>query len=764
MAPRSRSRPPSPLPVLLPPAFLVACWFRGHGPAEAALLLVLGILLILLAATGPRFRLLPAAAALLAAAGGIACLAPATGAMGRGDLPVGRPVARGRLVTLVTGPAGPVARLRGGERVLLPRHGVPRLDRLPRGAVPGALLEIPLRDEPARRFPAAACAASVRVLAPPRPRDRLLSLPARLRAAFLGRAARRLAGPRDDPGPGLALALVAGDRSRMLPAVRANLRAAGLAHVAVVSGLHFGLLVGGALLLLAPGSGPRHPRRFLVGLGLAPVLAVILPATPPVRRAALAAVLAAGGAAVGRTPDPLARVGGAGLILLLLDPALAASASFRLTIAAAGALAAAAAGGPRGGRRLRVALAPFLATWPLVVRLGGRVAPWAPLANLAAAPLVPPLLAAGWAALLTPRHPAALRETLAGVAILLARGLASVAAAFAGLPGSGRLAPAPSTAAALLHGLALAAWLLLPGGHPRARRLSAAVLALLVARDAGLLPPLAPHPAPAGVHVVDVGQGQAVLLAGREGGAVLVDTGDDRFREGTRNLLRSLARLGVRRLDALVLSHGDRDHAGGAPAVLRALPVGRVLLPPGLLDHPAGAILRRAATRRGIPLQPAARGATLRCGGIEIRVLHPPPGTRADGNDSSLVLLARVAGLTALVPGDAGKAAEELFVAGLRGRHLDLLLPAHHGARGGTGARLLAVAPSLLAAISCGRWNRHGHPDPRTVRRLEGAGTRVLSTARSGTLRVLVARGRLRVVPEFPAREPAGPPRPPPPD
>ncbi len=751
MDPGPRSHPPSPLPALLPAGFAVALACRGHGSREAALLLLLGTLLAILGARLRRSRARVAGAALLAAVWGLAALVPP-------GLPEGSPgargptVVRGRLAALVERPDGVLLRFRNGRSVRVPRHGIPRLDRLPGAVGPGALLAVPVRRARTPGIPVAACAASVRVVERAGKVDHLLALPAEIRTAFLRHAARRLAAPGHDPGVGLALALVAGDRARLSPAVREDLRAAGLAHVAVVSGLHFGLLVGGGLLLVAPGTGPRHPRRALAAMLLALVLLLVLPSAPPVLRAALAAVLAAAGSALGRGSDPLARVGAAGFLLLALDPRLAARASFQLTLAAAWALAAAARG-PRRGRAFRVALAPFLATWPLVVRLGGRVSPWAPLANLAAAPLLPPLLACGWAALLAPRWPPGLAATLAGATILVARVLARVAAAFAGLPGSGALAPPPHALAGIAHGLALAAWLLLPERARRFRPLAAAVLVVLVARDAGL-PVVPPHRVPAGVHVVDVGQGQAVLLAADAGGAVLVDTGDDRGREGTRALLRVLAVLGVHRLDALVLSHGDRDHAGGAATILRALPTARLLVPPGLLDAPAAMSLFRGAARRGIPVMPVARGFRARYRGVEIRVLHPGPGARSDGNETSLVVFGRAAGVTALVPGDAGRVAEPEFVSRLRGRHADVLVPGHHGARGATGELLLETVPPLVAAISAGRRNRHGHPDPATVGRLLAAGARVLVTARSGTLRIVVSRGRLRVLPGLPAREP----------
>jgi len=764
MEPIPRPAPPARLGVLLPPAIVAGSVFAGAGRREATLLLALGTLLVLAAVRLPAIRSLAAGAALLAAVAGQACLLPpGTGWHARSTPAV--PLVRGVLLGSEERPGSVILVLSGGRRVRVPITGVPALDRWPGGCMPGCRIEVPLRDTPGSgSTPTAPCAASIRVLADPSLPARLRAVPGIARELFRRHAVERLlpAGAPSGPGSGLAIALVAGDRSYLPAATREDLRAAGVAHVAVVSGLHFGLLVGGGLVVLGGRLGRRHPARAVIAVVLAAGLFAVLPAAPPVLRAACAVLVAGSGALLGRRTDPLARVGAAGLALLLVEPSLAPGASFRLTVAATWAIAAAITGSDGGrGRGVRVALAPFLATWPLLVGLAGRVSPWAPLGNLVVAPLVPLVLASGWTAALLPSWLAGPVDLSARVAVVGGRALAAAAAVVADLPGSGAAVPSPLPGQVLLHEAALAGWLLLPGRRRGTRRLALAVLVLLLARDVGLAPPFPPgtrRPRP-GIAILDVGQGQAVLAVGDGGGTVLVDTGDDRGREGTRALLRELARRGVRSLDLLCLTHGDRDHAGGAPLVLRAVGARAVLVPPGLLDAPRLLPCLRIATARGIPVFPAARGGELVRGGVRIRVLHPSPGCRQDGNETSLVLLLRAGGVTALVPGDAGLASEPDWRPAIGNRCVDLLVPAHHGARTGTGRRLLAAVRPRCAVVSAGRGNPHGHPHPETLRRLAAAGVRVLSTARSGSVVVSVAGGRLRVAPSFPARQPANPPR-----
>jgi competence protein ComEC len=167
---------------------------------------------------------------------------------------------------------------------------------------------------------------------------------------------------------------------------------------------------------------------------------------------------------------------------------------------------------------------------------------------------------------------------------------------------------------------------------------------------------------------LDVGQGDASIVQG-EHGSLLVDGGialPGRFDAGERIVLPALGALGVRRLDLVVASHADLDHAGGLSAVLRELPVGRLWLPPGGRAEPAFAALREIAQRRGVAIEERAAGdPALWIGDIEVQPIGPPRSARAASrNDGSLVLRVRVNGRVVLLPGDLELAGEQRLLRG----------------------------------------------------------------------------------------------------
>ena len=237
-----------------------------------------------------------------------------------------------------------------------------------------------------------------------------------------------------------------------------------------------------------------------------------------------------------------------------------------------------------------------------------------------------------------------------------------------------------------------------------------------------------PPPVPSTLYVtfLDVGQGNATLIR-RHGFAVLVDAGPP-----DAHLARRLHEFGVHRLDALVLSHPQADHVGGAAEVLDTVPVGRVL-DPGLptderYEHEALA----AARRHGVPVVVARTGLVLRAGKVDVRVLgprHVEPGE--DPNNAAVILVAEEGDCRILLPADAEAAVElplDLPQAGV-------LEVAHHGS---------ATRSSRSSCVACvqdrghlgGPRNSYGHPSPSTLAALAAAGVRRVRTDRIGDLSV----------------------------
>jgi len=260
------------------------------------------------------------------------------------------------------------------------------------------------------------------------------------------------------------------------------------------------------------------------------------------------------------------------------------------------------------------------------------------------------------------------------------------------------------------------------------------------------------------VVFLDVGQGDAAVARTPGGRVLIVDCGgatptSDAGRSAVAPWLR---RQGIRSVDALALTHADKDHIGGALAVIAAVPARRVLVPAGAPGSPDMDRVLAQAQDRGAVVIPLTRGQVVDFrDGSAAEVLSPagvPRGSRSPDNDSSLVLRIRYGRTSLLLTGDAELAAESDMVRGLPSLAADVLKAGHHGSLTSTGERFLAAVQPRAAIISVGRSNAFGHPHPLVLRRLEARGIRVFRTDQHGAITV-VSNGRALVVrAERPAR------------
>ncbi len=287
--------------------------------------------------------------------------------------------------------------------------------------------------------------------------------------------------------------------------------------------------------------------------------------------------------------------------------------------------------------------------------------------------------------------------------------------------------------------------------RPRPKRLLRAAVALATLALAVLVVAAATRPdGRAHVVVLDVGQGDAILVTGPNGGRMLVDGGPDPDR-----LLVSLdARVPPwdRRIDLVVLTHPHEDHVAGLPLVLERYRVGRVVesgmpgIGPGYEAFAAGTSARGAAPGRLVS------GDRLVLDGVVLDVLWPDadrvPAQASDVgsrvNDASIVLLGTFEGRRFLLTGDAQADVEELMVERGLGP-VDLLKAGHHGSSSSTTGTLVAAARPMLAAVSVGARNDYGHPSREVITRLAAAGAMVLRTDEVGTVDVALGAAGIGV-------------------
>jgi competence protein ComEC len=379
-----------------------------------------------------------------------------------------------------------------------------------------------------------------------------------------------------------------------------------------------------------------------------------------------------------------------------------------------------------------------LATAPVLVWQFGRLSLAGLALNVVAVPLAAPVVVLALAGLAAGALLPAAGVALAWLAGLVAAVLLAAARAAAAIPGAA--VDLPGSAAPLLLPLAAAPPLAALALGPTAagallRRLPWPAVGLAAASLVGLgwalLRPGPPPPWPAApaLTALDVGQGDAILLRSPDGAAALFDAGPP---GEPAPAARALARLGVRRLDALVLTHDSLDHVGGGEAVLGGVEVAALVHEPPPEDGFAAAHRRLtdAARERGVPVREARAGARIAVGAWRVRVLSPARGrpAGADPNPASLVALASAGGLDVLLTADA----ESDALARLALPRVDVLKVSHHGSEDpGLPAVLDRLRPAA-AVVSAGEGNPFRHPRPETLAALAEAGVATWRTDRAG--------------------------------
>jgi competence protein ComEC len=550
----------------------------------------------------------------------------------------------------------------------------------------------------------------------------------------------------------MATALVWARKEGLDAGTRDAFARAGVAHLLAISGFHVGVVAG--LLLLGFGFfGLPHPVRFLLAAAGVWLYVLAIGAPDAALRAALLFSALALGRWMNRAVAPLGAMASVFTIFLVLDPGAWIRPGFQLSFA--GTLGLVLGYGPlrlwlvgrAQGRApgflvkgLAAGAAATLATLPLVAWHFGRVSLVGIPVTLLAAPLVALAIPGILASLL-----ASLAHPMLGV--LLAHGVEAVLQTFTAVVGVAARLPFASvwvsrpTVLAVTLALVLA-WLALQI-RPKLRKVRRPLFLSWAVATGVLAGPLATHLMTRGqleLVILDVGQGDALLLRSPGGQWVLVDAGPggERFDAGARTILPYLRQRGARRLDLLVLTHPDMDHVGGAPAILRDFPVRAVADPGAAVGKGPFLDVLMSARAVGVPWRVLRSGDSLSVDGVALRVVAPEPDREGswteDANAASIVLELRFGGFAALLTGDAPDSAERRFLSRLLSPRFQVLKVGHHGSSTSTSQELLERADPEVALISVGRRNRFGHPAPGVLGRLSALGIRILRTDTHGTL------------------------------
>ena len=568
-----------------------------------------------------------------------------------------------------------------------------------------------------------------------------------IRAHVRDAVARRVA-VHDQTAAAIVTAILIGDRTALADDVRERLQAAGTYHVIAISGGNIAILaalMAGALFV----AGVRSRWAALVIIcGLA-AYALVVSAGPSVWRATATAIVYFAARLLDHRSPPWNALAVSAALLACLAPLDVRDVGFALTFGATAAILEAA-------RRVRghsvpatwvvASVAASLATEVVLLPIGAATFSRATFAglvlNLLAVPLMTIAQVAGLASVILDR--VEFLSTLAGsVAAAAARGLVECARLVDVLPWLSLRIPPPALPIVVGYYLSLA-------GALWSRRVRRASILFLVACSVAILTGFSAfirrEDPDRGVRLTmfDVGQGDAVLLQFPQRRAVMVDAGGagfdgTAFDIGGRVLAPALWTRGVTRLDTLAVTHGDPDHIGGAPALLRDFAPREVWQGIQVPNHVPSADLVAAALRSGASITQRLAGWSTREGELDIRVLHPPPPDWERPrvrNDDSLVIEVRYGDVAILLTGDISAEIERAILPALSPAPTRILKIAHHGSRTSTSQALLDSWKPQIALISCGRGNRFGHPAPDVIRRLETADVRIYRTDRDGQITV----------------------------
>ncbi|NDL56708.1 DNA internalization-related competence protein ComEC/Rec2 [Phytoactinopolyspora mesophila] len=539
---------------------------------------------------------------------------------------------------------------------------------------------------------------------------------------------------------GLIPGMVVGDESMMGAETREEMRITGLTHLTAVSGTHVGIVLL-AVLGVARLIGVRGTALPLVGvLSLVGFVLLVRP-DPSVLRAAVMGTVAVFGVVFAGRRRALPALSTAVSVLVLVDPWLARSVGFALSVSATAGILLLVPSWERAmtwlprplALAVAVPLAAQVACTPVLLGVFGQFSIASVPANILVAPVVAPAMVLGVAATVVAPVVPPLAAAIAWLAGWPVWWIAAVARWLAYQPGS-EYQWADGRPGALV-GIALAvvgiAVLPVVFRRPLVAAGTATVLVLVLLRAV----PAPGWPPDGWVMVLcDVGQGDGVVIRAGPGAGVVVDAGPDPVM-----MRRCLDSLRISRVPLLVLSHYHADHVDGVPGVLAGRDVDHALVSPLPEPEPNAAQVAAWLDAAGVPIHVARAGDRWAVGEISMEVLWPRRIIRSseesDPNNASVVLAAELHDVSMLMTGDVEPLAQRALLRTIPDLTARVLKVSHHGSARQE-ERFLAGLEAELALIGVGE-NSHGHPSEEVLGVLERAGVEVRRTDQDGTMAVV---------------------------
>jgi competence protein ComEC len=579
---------------------------------------------------------------------------------------------------------------------------------------------------------------------------------AAMRAAVRRAMARHVA-VRDPRSAAVATAILIGDRGSLDPDVERRLQEAGTYHVIAISGGNIAILAGlilGALWWL----GIRDGWAAGAAVVLLVWYAFVAGGGPSVTRATMMAAIYLSLRLIDQRTAPVHALSLTAAAVLIVTPLSIADVGFWLTFGATAAIVVGAARwrvqapdpAPSRGRRWaggsQTVFLLFLASvcveavlMPIGALVFQRVTLAGLMLNLVAVPCMAVVQVASMATAGLDAVGASAPAQAAGwITHLSVRGLVESAALVNFAPWLTWRVPSPSVVVVAVYFASLGLWLWVAWAS-RASWLAAALFIWIAINP----PSLARTLGDGQLHLtmMDVGQGDAMLVTLPNGRTLMIDTGGVSLRGdfdiGDRVLGPALRARGIVRLDYLVITHSDPDHIGGAASLATDFTPREVWAGTFVANHEATQKLQAISARNRATWRWLQKGDRLELGGVELRVHHPPlPDWERQKvrNDDSLVIELRYGQVSMLLTGDIGREVEHALLPTLDLLPLVVLKSPHHGSATSSSQEFLDAIKPAVVVISSGRGNPYGHPVPPVLERYRAAGARIYRTDQDGQI------------------------------
>lgn len=557
----------------------------------------------------------------------------------------------------------------------------------------------------------------------------------------------------DPSETGLLLGLLAGDRSGIPEALRSDFQRSGLVHVLAISGFHV-VLLAGMLMVFLKATGLPHRLVRIVAVILLLIYVPVTGGSPAVRRAVMMFAVPQIGALLQRPANTMNSLGVALIFIMLPEPDVIWNPGFQLSVAATAGILIGGHCNPlknipdifKKNKLLKkiqelvidptyVTLCATLATSPFLIHHFKTLSPFAWLGNIVVVPAISWGMQAGLFALISPLD--FLRQHFCYAASFFLR-LASLLTRMLSDSSEASVTVGPFGPAFLLVIGAL--FLVLPAiKKNKVARVYGFVCVILFAtlfcissyKDV-LFPSWK-------LTLIDVGQGDSILLTTPSKKHILIDAGPlDKQDAGKDIIVPYLHYIGVLQLDALVITHPDLDHFGGAESILKSFPVKELWVTDCSRTEPKEAWLSalEQAADRNIPIRDISRGFIWKESMFELKAVHPKPGICRETNEGSITLRVKGLGHSAVLTGDLTVAGEKEILKTGTFLKSDVLKLGHHGSKTSSSVKFLNAVSPQLALISSGRKNRFRHPSKQIIRRLDSLQIPYLNTAKNGSISI----------------------------